>query len=252
MRAIDSALVTREHHPTLFGTFLYEDRDCRQLARAVARYKIRQPAAGSRTDRDEVERVDLEWEERHARKREERFAKDKLQIDTARRDGRRRMTPFELHRHAVERLAKISTVAAGNVEPSRGGDERVGPPKQQRIEDDPRWQEHEFIVRRRLELMHQLLDEAEGLGSQAARTLTREEKNRMVLTQGRGYTCEVVVDLLGREIAGSVRTVWRIRKNTQSIDSEEYRILGFAVSTIDGEPTADRPQPALRRVVIES
>ena len=163
-------------------------------------------------DRD-AERVDLEWEETEARRREDRFEKRKRSLDSARRARRAGLTALELHRHAVERQAALSTVAAGSVQPSRGGDDPIGPPGQQLLDDDPIWREHWRIIRSRLDRVHDKLDEAEGLGATAQQTrLLSVEKDRMVISQGRGLSPAAVVDLLGGDIAGSPETVRRIRR----------------------------------------
>ena len=110
--------------------------------------------------------------------------------------GRGRETsPLGLHRRAVGRLAKLSAA-----------------PGQQRLDDDQIWREHWHVIRSRLERVHDKLDEAEGLGPAAVRTMLAEEKDRAILSQGRGFTARAVVDLLGADIAGSPETVRRVRR----------------------------------------
>ena len=198
--------------------------------------------------RDGTAAYERGWAEVESRQREERWEKRKRSIDAERRERRAEMTALELHRHAIERQAKLSTVAAGSVEPSRGKSERAGPPLQQLLDDDPRWRENWAVIRSRLHRVHELLDEAEGLGASAEKTMLSSEKDRAILVQGRGYSCDAVVDLLGRDVAGSSRTVWRKRRNTQNPESEEFRILGLAVSTIDGQPLPPPGDPRVRRV----
>lgn len=214
IRAIDQAEQTYTRHPTLFAAQLRNDRDCRQLARAVDRYKRETPRTGRRPLIDQVERIDEAWEEREARRREDRFSKRKRVIDSERRSTRAVMTAFELHRSAIERQAKISTVAAGNVEPSRSTSTGAGPPNQQQLDDDPRWQEHWSVIRSRLERIHELLDEAEGLSAVASlTTMTGVEKDRLIVdAANRGLRAQAVVDKLGSDIAGSAETVRRIRR----------------------------------------
>lgn len=177
----------------------------------------------------------------------ERWAKRKRSIDSERRMRRADMTALELHRHAVEREGKLSTVAAAQVGLSSPNSERQmpGPPRQQTLDQDPRYLEAWYVIRRRLEDVHRLLDEAEGHGPTAVSTMTSDEKNRLILVDGRGHSCEAVVDLLGREVAGSSRTVWRIRRN------EAEKVLGYPVSTVDGERLPDRDDARVRRVVID-
>lgn len=230
LQAIDQALATRTRHPTLFAAQLHAkgaDRNCLQLARAVEHYKQRQPASSSRVDHDDVERVDPEWEEAHARRREENSQNGKLQFGTQRRLEREDLDLLELHQLVIDRAGRISTVPAGNIEPSRGSGEGGGVPHQQRLDDDPRWIENNAVIRARLERQHELLDEAEGLGMVAATTnMLAEHKDQMIITKGEGYTASSVVALLGSDIAGSTETVRRVRRK-------------FERSTKDGHPRLD-------------
>lgn len=262
LRVIDQCLDALEHHPSLYSDYLSHGRSAAGLAGAFARYRSQRPEAGQAQEYpgDELaERVDRGWESQESERRRERWDKDKRRIDAARRSARESIGPggsdreaaWALHRLLLERSAKISTVPAGNVEPGRGGSERPGPPRQQTLDQDPRCAEHFYVIRRRLELLHELCDEAEGLGPQAAKQLTKEEKDRLILGEA-GRSCQGVVDVLGADIAGSVRTVWRIRKQTQLADSIERRLIGHAVSTIDGTRIEDdAPRPPRRRVVID-
>lgn len=213
VRAIDDALTARDHHPTLFAAQLRAGRSCLQFARAVERYRReRKPAASSRTDHDDVERVDGAWEEQHARRREERFEKRRRDFAADARGRRATMTVLELVREALERATTISTVASGNVEPSRGGSDPAGPPRQQTMNDDPRWRETWAVIHSRALRALELLDEAEGLGTVAATTkMLGVEKDRLVLRE-EGFSPIAVVEKLGRDIAGSPETVRRIRR----------------------------------------
>lgn len=165
---------------------------------------------------EQVERVDHDWEEIEARRREDRHQKRQRSFDADRREQRAGMNTLDLHRHAIQRQAKISTVAAGNIEPSPRGSEpaAVGPPRQQLLDDDPRWREHSTVIRTRLELMHELLDEAEGLSTVASTAnMLGVEKDRMILAaSNRGLRAQAVVDRLGSHIAGSAETVRRVRR----------------------------------------
>lgn len=180
-------------------------------------------------DRD-IERVDRGWEEQNARHREERFAKHQRASQAERRERRASLGALELHRHAVERALRLSTVAAGNVEPGRGGDGPAGPPHQQTMDDDPRWREHEAVLRSRLERMHELLDEAEGHGSVSGTALmTTEHKNWLILAE-EGLSPIAVVEKLGRDIAGSPDTVRRIRRahGRSALDGRKTDATGSA------------------------
>jgi hypothetical protein len=161
----------------------------------------------------EVERIDRASEDVLSDRAAKRWERRKPNIDEERRQARARMTPLELHRHAVERATTISTVAGGNVEPSRGHGDSALPPSQQLLDDDPRWREHEAVIRSRLLRLHELLDEAEGLGPVAATTkMLGEEKDERIRKEGEGLSAIGVVELLGRDIAGSPETVRRVRK----------------------------------------
>ncbi len=213
IRAIDAALTIHKRHSTLFAAQLRHDRNCLQLVRAVERYQRERPATGGRVEHDEVERVDREWEETEARRREDRFEKRKRSIDADRRSSRAALTALDLHRLAVQRSTTLSTVGAGNVAPTRGGGDPVGPPQQQRLDDDPRWRETWTVIRARLERANELLDEAEGLSTVAATTtMLGVEKDRRVIMEGEGLSPVATVEKLGSEIAGSPETFRRIRK----------------------------------------
>ena len=240
LRLIDQAEQVRERHPTLFAAQLRSDRTCLQLAYAVERYKRAKQPVGGRTERDDVERIDPQTEAQLTQRAAERYERRKRDFDAERRGHRAGMSTLELHRAAVERQAKISTVAAGNVEPGRGGDGPVGPPRQQQLDDDPRWREHEAVIRSRLERMHELLDEAEGLGAVAEKAMISAEKDQLILTKGKGMSASAVVALLGTDVAGSPETVRRVRRRA-------------GVSVKDGleREQVDLPAATVRRVVID-
>jgi hypothetical protein len=167
-----------------------------------------------------------------------RWEKRKRGIDADRRARRGEMSVLELCRLAIERQAKISAVPAGNVEPSRGGSERAGPPAQQLLDDDPMWRNHWTVIRSRLERVHEKLDEAEGLGPVAATTtMLAEEKDKRILGE-EGLEPLDVVEKLGRDIAGSPETVRRVRRAAGRSAKDGRRI----------DPAA--PTPSVRRVVI--
>lgn len=196
---------------------------------------------------------DAAWLDEHADRRRERFERRKRGLDADRRGRRAEMSLLDLHRHAVEREVRLSTVPGASPEAGRGGGSdgsvnRLGAPSgqiligsQQLMEDDPRYREHVRVIRSRLERLHDLLDEYEGLGASAVRTMLTEEKDREILAKGRGLSAQAVVDLLGRDIAGSPETVRRVRRKN-------------GCSARDGEQLPDRPAVAqgnVRRVVIE-
>ncbi|MGN6870296.1 MAG: hypothetical protein ACTHMY_18050 [Solirubrobacteraceae bacterium] len=285
LHAIDVAAATRERHPTLFARQLRADRNCLQLQRAVDRYRrMREPPA--RRDRyvgDEgAERVDLDWEEKQARKRAERWlaakpnalagalphhrAETKPGLDRDRRAARHGLDAHQLYRLAIARAARISTVRAGNVAASSAGS---GHPSKnlavdhsgaQTLEDDPRWGRHWGFVKAGLLLVHELLDEAEGHGTQT--DMTSEAMNRLILEEGRGLSCREVAEKFPEATAGGKASiVARVRRNQGSglygLDESGRKVgecldlLGSKVNVSDGLPQMDTAAPGVRRVAIE-
>ena len=259
IRSIDTAHQIHDRNPRLFSQLLRADRDTRQLEAALDRYRRQQRPVGGRIEHDEVERIDPQAEQKIGDRAAERWKRIKGENATRRRKERDAMSTIDLHRAALERAIKLSTVraaAVGSSSPSSTHPSKnlaLDRSGAQLVEDDPRWTESQLIIRRRVEKLHDLLDEYEGLGSaaQAAAAMDSYDKNARILKEGRGHPCDVVVDLLGREIAGSPRTVWRVRQRTHDPDSQEWKILGYAVSTIDGTPLESTPRGPIRRVVIE-
>lgn len=178
--------------------------------------------AGLDPERD-VQRVPAEWEEQHAERRAERFAKRARTFAEERSRHRANADLLMLHREAVERAARLSTVGAGQTERSRGGGDPSGPPRQQQLDDDPRWREHWTVLRSRLLRVHELLDEAEGHGTVAGNMqMIGVEKDRMILSrENQGLSAQAVVDKLGTHIAGSAETVRRVRR-TNGLDHQGY------------------------------
>ena len=68
------------------------------------------------------------------------------------------------------------------------------------------------MIESRLRRVHELLDEAEGLGPVAAKTLLGSEKDDLIIREGLGLSPLAVVEKLGRDIAGSPETVRRVRR----------------------------------------
>lgn len=259
IRSIDTAHQIHDRNPRLFSQLLRADRNTHQLEAALDRYRRAQRPVGGRLEHDEVERIDPTSERKISERAATCWTRIKAENATRRRRDRDAMSTIDLHRSALERAIKLSTVGAAAVGSSSPSSthpsknlalDRSGA---QLVEEDPRWNECQLVIRRRIEKMHDLLDEYEGLGSaaQAAAAMDSYDKNARILKEGRGHPCDVVVDLLGREIAGSPRTVWRVRQRTHDPDSQEWKILGYAVSTIDGTPLEQAPRGPIRRVVIE-
>lgn len=161
-------------------------------------------------------RVDSKTEDEYAQRRAERFLKRARQFAEQRRERRAGTDTLQLHREAIERAMTLSAVGGSSVGRSSPSSEsqRVGPPRPQLLDDDPRWREHWTVIRSRLERVHELLDEQEGHGTVAATNLMLgAEKDKLILhPSNRGLRAQAVVDKLGSEIAGSVETVRRVRR----------------------------------------
>lgn len=158
----------------------------------------------------EVQPVDPEVEKEFARRSEGRFERRRQTFDAERRERRATTDTFELHRHARERALVLSTVGGSAI--SRGApnseSQRIGPGRQQQLDDDPRWREHWDVIRSRLGRVLDLLDEYEGHGTVAGTTqLLGVEKKKRVIRDGAGLSPLAVVEKLGRDITGSPRTV---------------------------------------------
>lgn len=169
--------------------------------------------AGLDPDPD-VQRVDAPTEAVITERAHGRFDRRRREFESERRQQRAGMDTFALHRWVVEHQVALSTVAGGNIEPSRGGGEPGGPPRQQQLDDDPRWREIWAVIRRRLEQAADLIDEAEGHSTVASTAnMIGAEKDRLILDRANaGLRAQAVVDRLGSHIAGSAKTVQRVRR----------------------------------------
>lgn len=219
IRAIDQALATRDRHPTLFAAQMRNDRDCSQLANAVERYKREKPTPKIRPDHDEVERIDVADEERMARDREEHDRGRRLRLNRLERDRRMQATGLSLAAEVIAAVGTISAVAAGNIEPTRGGGDPSGPPRQQTLDDDPRWQLSERIIHRHALVLRELVDEARGLSvAVAIAALSAEEKDKTLREEGIGRTAEELFHALGPEY-GSISYIRRKRNREWDMDT---------------------------------
>lgn len=212
---IDEAERIRERHPSLFAAQAYHDRDVRQLAAALSRYKREKPTAHARPFRDDVEPVDEATVERMAREREDYDRGRRIRFNAHERERRMRLAGLELAVEVRDEARTISTVAAGNIEPSRGGGKSGGLPHQQRLDDDPRWQLAERLIHRHALILRELVDEARGLSrSVAASLLSAEEKDRTIDQEGVGLTADELFHRLGPEY-GSISYIRRHRRERE-------------------------------------
>lgn len=218
LASLSAAEYTRERHPTLFaaqiraGERTGRDRDCRHLAAAVERYKREKPTVHARPFHDEVEPVTGKWLDDEAREREEHSRGRRLRMNTIELERRRKLTGLALIREVTDHASRITTVAAANIEPSRGGGEG-GVPAQQRFDDDPRWQLAERLIHRQAMVMYDLVDEARGYGRSAAvASLSAEEKDEAIESEGRGLTAEETFYRLGPEY-GSISYIRKYRRS---------------------------------------
>lgn len=105
-----------------------------------------------------------------------------------------------------------STVPAGSVEPSRGGDGPGLPPRQQLRDDDPRVRLAKQQLRRAAESLIRLRWEDHGWESSAAATVMLGEHKDVEILRCEGARPREVVELLGAQTAGGSRTVERVRE----------------------------------------
>lgn len=157
-----------------------------------------------------------------AAERAERHAKRRLRFDSERRSRRERTSTVDLLAEAMTRAARLSTVQASQLEQARAGvDTPNGPPRQQTLTDDPRWEDSVRVIRRRVLMLLDLLDEAEGTGHAAVvAAMDGADKDRLIVQEGRGLIAEMVVAELGPEI-GSAAYVRRLRRSL-GLDSRGY------------------------------
>jgi hypothetical protein len=215
LRCIDAATAAQEHHPSLYAQYARADRKgryrtCLQFVRALERYKTRGIAVGSRRDHDQVERVDLIWEEAEAREREEEFGVVRRSMDADRRGRRGEMAIHDRLRLALDGLHAISTVPAANPAAGRGGESLGLPDFKQRTaldecDGDLR------AIRARVARIEDRLDEARGLvvlGSTL--TMSTEEKNKVILDDWEGVAA-AEVSAIAPWLGGS-ETIRRVRR----------------------------------------
>jgi hypothetical protein len=196
----DEQLIVRHVRLCECGSIAGHDSICKPSRLAVAR------------------NIDTEWQEAETDRRAVRWEKRKQQLDMERRTKRSGLDAWELHRLAVERVAKISTVAAaatGRSTPSTKhpsanlAEDRRGA---QTLDDDPRWRSCWDVIERQLNRAHLLIDEAEGHGPVAVRALSAEEKDALIVDPSNdGLSVAQLIQDLGADICGSASTVSRVR-----------------------------------------
>jgi hypothetical protein len=253
LRAIDEALLVLDHHPRLFAKQARDERTHAQLARALERYKRPEPAARDDTyvgDR-EAGRVDRDWEDANADRRRERFAKRKPAMTADLRGRLRAMDVDTLRAWVLAETTAMSTVRAGNVEPSRGGSDSAEPPRQQALSDDPRWTRYEEIEKRGLLLKADLILEAKGHGVHATGDRSSREAARLIVDRGRGLSCKETARLPDlSEFPGITPAFVRRVREVQGTGLADLDVLGYPVSTIDGEAKMSAQDAGVRRVAI--
>ena len=239
----------------MFQAALRGDRTCLQLARALERYRRRDSAGREEAymgDRG-AERVDEEWENAEADRRRERYEKRKPGLTADLRGRLRAMATDELRAWVLAELAAMSTVPAGNAEPSRGGGGSSAPPRQQEVQADPRWGRYDQIERGGLLLKADLILEVQGHGTQAAADLSTRQLAGKVVTHGRGLSCKEAARLPELAVYRDVSPAFvrRVRQ-AQGTGLADLDVLGERVSPIDGLPVMDAEAAGVRRVRIES
>lgn len=189
--------------------------------RAVRRCQCGKPADHAslcRRDRsgrdgdDQIERIDRQAEERMAREAEEHDRGRRARMARQRQERRRKMTGLELIAEVCRQMQTISTAKAGSAEMSRGGGgEWIGPARQHRLEDDPRWALTDGLIHRHAMTLAELVDEARGYGTaSAASMLSAEQKNDAIRNEGHGLTAEELFFRLGPGYGGpSFIRKWR-------------------------------------------
>jgi hypothetical protein len=173
-----------------------------QCGKPVNHQSICRPPRGpAGLEPDDVERVPVEFEEFTTERARGRYERRKREFGAERRARRAGMDAFALHRWIVEQTARMSTVKASNTGKSAPSSEntQVGPDRQQELDDDPRWREHERIVKSHLRGMAALVDEQLGHETVAETSkMGAEEKDRVILDpKHEGLRAQTVFDLIG-------------------------------------------------------
>lgn len=217
LRCMDTVEFVRDHYPILIaiGTRAPRDRNCRWLTRAWETHKrTREAASGLDREHDVVERVDRTWEQRNADELRDHSDGRKRRFATDRRATRAGMPLAELLRLTIQALAAepvLSTVPAGNIEPTRGNGDGASLQHQQALDDDPRYRYAQHQLRHWTEQLLGLQEESRGLGVVAGAVLMLAEHKDVEILKLEGPSPRDVVNLLGSQVAGSARTVERVR-----------------------------------------
>lgn len=167
-------------------------------------------------------KLDAARDESESRDREEHYRGRLVRFNALERDRRMGMLGLDLAAEVRREMLTASTVKAGSPEPSRGGeDERIGPPRQQLLTDDPRWVLQERMLHRHALALRELVDEARGLSRSAAVAgLSAEEKDKAIEDEGVGLTASEVFFRLGPEY-GSESYIRRLRR-ARGLDGRGY------------------------------
>lgn len=161
---------------------------------------------------DDVQPIDADDEDVLARRRRKHWdEKEQPRQREARFAWLRSLTLRELVDEALAPQTE-STVGAGNMEPSRGGEPLSIPPRQQLSDDDPRVRIARSQLRRAAETLIRLRWEDHGWEATGAAGLMLGEHKDSEIRRCVGARPREVVQLLGAQVAGSARTVERVRE----------------------------------------
>ena len=161
---------------------------------------------------DDVDPPSDRWQARNAERQRARWSEQQPELRAQRSAWLRDLTLREI---VDEALAPVtaSTVGAGSVEPSRGGEGLGMPPRQQLSDDDPRVRIAKSQLRRAAEALIRLRWEDRGWEASGSAGLMLGEHKDAEILRCVGARPREVVGLLGAQIAGGPRTVERVRED---------------------------------------
>lgn len=189
-RAIDLAFEALDRHPRLFAHHLHAGHTCERLARRFEAYRRTRPeAVGGRLEHDEVERVDEQWEETEARRREETFGVQRREHDAEFLGRWEQKTRLEKLLWIETELTRMSTIKAANVASGRssplgmlpagiGADGTADPEVVQAID----LRGDLYVIDARIDRIRDEIRAAQGLSAaKSTVTMSKEEKDAEIL-----------------------------------------------------------------------